>query len=53
MHIWARDEVDFLFANKHESFLQVDSPTLGSQVCDICTISQEKREGWSWFFVCR
>ena len=49
------DEVDFLLADKHKSFLQVDSATLGacSQVCpkypkyvsSILVISQEKHEG--------
>ena len=50
------NEVDFLPADKYESFLQVDSITLGvcSQACpkylkqqvyNIFAISQEKREG--------
>ena len=49
-------EVDFLFANKHRSFLQVDSVTSGlhSQACpkypkhqvyNIFVISHGKREG--------
>ena len=57
------DEVDFLPADKHKSFLQVDSITLGgqSQTCpgypkqqvyNIFAISQGKYEGWSWFFAC-
>ena len=40
LYIFAKawDEVDFLLANKHESFLQVDSITLGlrSQACPKC-----------------
>ena len=28
-----KDEVDFLHADKHQSFLQVDSNTLGIRVC--------------------
>ena len=51
----------FLSADKHKSFLQVDSITLivGSQACpkypkqqiyNIFAISQGKHEGWSWFF---
>ena len=50
------DEVDFLPADKHKSFLQDDSITLGlnsqtcpkyqeQQVCNIFTISHIKREG--------
>ena len=50
------DEVDFLPADKHESFLQVDSITLDvfyqtcprypkEQVCNILPVSQRKREG--------
>ena len=50
------DEVDFLPADKHKSFLQVDSITLGvcnqthpkyakQQVYNIFAISQGKREG--------
>ena len=50
------DEVDFLPANKHETFLQIDSITLGvhSQACprypiqqtfNIFAISQGKSEG--------
>ena len=50
------DEVYFLPADKGESFLQVDSITLGvhsqacpkypkQQVCNIFAISQRKREG--------
>ena len=48
------DEVDFLHADKHESFLQDDSITLIvfsqafpkslKQVCNIFAISQGKRE---------
>ena len=49
-------EVDFVPANEHESFLQVDNVTLGfriqacpkhpkQQVYNIFVISQEKREG--------
>ena len=48
-------EVDFLSANKHERFLQVDSITLvlssqafpkyPKQVYNIFVISQRKREG--------
>ena len=53
------DEVDFLPANKHEGFLQVDSITLGlfSQACpkyskqvNVFVISQGKCEGWTWSF---
>ena len=53
-------EFDFLPADKHEKFLQVDSITLDvsiqacpeypKQVCNIFVISEGKREGWSWFF---
>ena len=50
-----RDKVDFLHADKHESFLQVVIITLGvrsqacpkypkQHVCNICAISQGKRE---------
>ena len=50
-----RDEVDFLPGDKHKSFLQDDSITLGvrsqacpkypkRQVCNILVISQRKRE---------
>ena len=56
-------EVDFLPANKHESFLQVDIITLGlcgqacpkypKQVYNIFVISKGKREGWTWSFVYR
>ena len=53
-----RDEVDFLPADKHKSFLQVDSITLGvcSQACpkypkqqvyNIFSISGGKHEGRS------
>ena len=57
LYIFAKawGEVDFLPANKHESFLQVDSITLGlrSQACPkypkqvykIIATSQGKREG--------
>ena len=37
------DEVDFLPANKHEDFIQVDSITLG--LTNKLTISQGKCEG--------
>ena len=57
-------EVDFLPANKHESFQQVDSITLGldSQACpkypkqkvyNIFVIYQGKHEGWTWSFAFR
>ena len=55
------DEVDFLPANKHGSFLQDGSFTFDvhsqawpkypvQQVCNILAISQGKHEGWSLFF---
>ena len=58
------DEIDFLPADKEESFLQDSSVTLGvhsqacqkypkPHVCNIFVISQGKCEGWSWFFACR
>ena len=51
-------EIDFLPADKHKNFLQVDSITLGvhSQACpkdpkqqlyNIFAISQGKLEGWT------
>ena len=54
------DEVDFLPTDKCESFLQVNSITMGvqSQGCpkypkqqayNTFAISQGKREGWRWF----
>ena len=53
----------FLPANKHKSFLWVDSITLGlcSQACpkypkqvySIFVISQGKCGGWTWSFACR
>ena len=57
------DEVEFLPADKHKSFLQDGSITLGviSQtdpkyqkqlVYNIFAISQGKHEWWSWFFTC-
>ena len=56
-------EVDFLPANKHKSFIQVDHITSGlrSQACpkypkqvyNISVISQGKREGWTWSFAYR
>ena len=57
------DEVDSLPGDNHESFLQVDSITLGvhnqacprnpkQQVCNIFAISQWKCEWWSWLFAC-
>ena len=53
-----RDEVEFLPADKHKSFLQDGSITLGvisqtgpkchkQSVCNIFAISQEKHEGCS------
>ena len=50
------DEVNFLHADKHKNFLQVNSTTLGlpsqacpkypkRQVCNILVIFQGKREG--------
>ena len=58
-----RDEVDFLPADKHRSFLQDDSITLAvhsqtcpkytkQQVCNIFAMCQGKLEGWSWSFAC-
>ena len=57
------DEVEFLPADKHKSFLQDGSITLGvisqtgrkyqkQSVYNIFAISQGKNEGWSWFFGC-
>ena len=57
------DEVEFLPADKHKSFLQDGSITLGvisqtgpkyqkQSVYNIFAISQGKHEGWSWFFAC-
>ena len=57
------DEVEFLPADKHKSFLQDGSMTLGvssqtgpkyqkQSVDNIFAISQGKHEGWSWFFSC-
>ena len=57
------DEVEFLPADEHKSFLQDGSITLGvisqtgpkyqkQSVYNIFTISQGKHEGWSWFFAC-
>ena len=57
------DEVAFLPADKHKSFLQDGSITLGvisqtdpkyqkQSVYNIFAISQWKHEGWSWFFAC-
>ena len=54
-------EIDFLPADKHNNFLQIDSITLGvhdrtcpkhpeQQLYNIFAISQGKRKGWSWFF---
>ena len=55
-------EIDFLPADKHKIFLQIDSITLGvhdqacpkhpikQQLYDIFAISWWKREGCSWFF---
>ena len=54
----------FLSADKCESFLQVDSISLGvhgqacpkyprQQVYNVFAVSQGKSEEWSWFFVCR
>ena len=56
--------VDFLPANKHEDFLQVDKIILGlhsqaspkypkQQVYNILVISQGKREEWTWSFTYR
>ena len=58
------DKVEFLPADKHKSFLQEGSIILGvisqtgtkyqkQSVYNIFAISQEKHEGWSWFFVWR
>ena len=55
------DEVEFLPADKHKSFVQDGSVTLGvssqtgpkyqkQPVYNIFAISQGKHEGWSWFF---
>ena len=55
------DEAEFLPADKHKSFLQDGSITLGvisqtgpkyqkQSVYNIFAISQWKHEGWSWFF---
>ena len=57
------DEVEFLPADKHKSFLQDGSITLHiisqtgpkyqkQSVSNIFAISQGKHEGWSWFFDC-
>ena len=57
------DEVEFLPADEHKSFLQDGSITLGvisqtgpkyqkQSVYNIFAISQGKHEGWSWFFAC-
>ena len=57
------DEVEFLPADKHKSFLQDGSMTLGvnsqtspryqkQPVDNIFALSQGKHEGWSWFFAC-
>ena len=57
------DEVEFLPADKHKSFLQDGSITLGvisqtgrkyqkQSVYNIFAISQGKHEEWSWFFAC-
>ena len=57
------DEVEFLPADQHKSFLQDGSITLGvisqtgpkyqkQSVYNIFAISQWKHEGWSWFFSC-
>ena len=54
------DEVEFLPADKHKSFVQDGSVTLGvssqtgpkyqkQPVYNIFAISQGKHEGWSWF----
>ena len=54
-------EIDFLPADKHKNFLQIDSITLGvhDQTCpkhpkqqfyNIFAIYQGKRKWWSWFF---
>ena len=51
-------EIDFLNEDKHKSFLQIDSITLGvhgqacpkhpkQQLCNIFVISQGKRKRWS------
>ena len=53
----------FLSVDKHKSFRQVNSITLGvhsqscpkytkQQVKNIVLISQGKGEGWSWFLAC-
>ena len=57
------DKVEFLPPDKHESFLQDGSITLGvsnqtdpkyqkQPVYNIFATSQGKHEGWSWFFAC-
>ena len=57
------DEVEFLPADRHKSFLQDGSITLHiisqtgpkyqkQSVSNIFAISQGKHEGWSWFFDC-
>ena len=54
-------EIYFLPANKHKTFIQIDSITLGvhghacpkhpkQQLYNIFAISQGKCKGWSWFF---
>ena len=63
LHIGMGDEVGFLHADKHKSFMQDGSITLGvisqigpkyqkQSVYKIFAISQGKHEGWSWFFDC-
>ena len=57
------DEVYFRQGDKYQSFLQGDTTILcvynqacpkypKQQVYNIFAISQEKCEGWSWFFAC-
>ena len=57
------DEVEFLSADKHRSFLQDGSITLGvisqtgpkyqkQSVYNIFAISQENHEAENWFFAC-
>ena len=56
-------EIDFLPADKHKNFLQIDTITLGvhgqacskhpkQQLCNIFAISQGKGKGWSLFLPC-
>ena len=63
LHKSTEEEVDFLPADKHKSFLQDGSITLGvtsltgpkyqkHSVYNIFAISQGKHEWWSWFFGC-